>query len=109
MMTIILIIQLITLAAIGAYIVYRLRWSVDLDRVAGAIAANILERYEGDVWVLDSYGTQTMARTKYLELCGISGLPERAADWIGRRVWSYIERAQAVTESDQPDMVVLYE
>lgn len=99
----------LTFAAVVFYVVYRLRWSVDLERVAGAIAADILERHEDNVWVLEPFGTKGLVRTRYLELCAIAGLPESAADWTARRVWAYVEKAQALEDAPAADLGTLYE
>lgn len=101
--------QALTLAAVLLYLAWRARWSVDLERVAGALAADILEGHEDAVFALEPFGTRAMARTRYLGLCGIAGLPERAAGWVAGRVWSYVEKAQSMARPETAEVVSLYE
>lgn len=93
-MTLVIALQLLTLAAVATYVVYCARFSIDLERVAGAIAASLLETYAAEIETLEPEGTKRHARTRYLELCAFAGLPERAADWVAGRVWEYVAKAQ---------------
>jgi hypothetical protein len=107
----ILTLQLLTLAAVLAFVAWRLRWSVDLERVAGAIAADILERHEDVIYTLEPFGTRALARSRYLALCGLAGLPEGAADWVADRVWGYVVKAQnrRPETAGEGEVIALYE
>lgn len=80
-----------------------MHWSglatVDLDRVARALAEGILEDYDGMLDELQSAGTKQYLRTQYMRLVSRYGLPGDAANDVADRAWNII----AETRGGSPD------
>lgn len=103
-LTLLVLLTLANTAVLAYALLYNRRWRIDTARIAGAIAANLIDRYGGDTWRLDEAGTKRAARERYLELCGAFGLPETAVTDIAAGVWALI----APTRED-PEGVAFYE
>jgi hypothetical protein len=64
---------------------------IDVERVAAALAADILREYEGVP--LEYAGTLRMLKARYLRLVQACGLPAAACDEVARKAWRVLERA----------------
>lgn len=78
-----------------------LRWfglaTVDLERVARALADGLLDVYEPSE--LDARGTQQYLRTQYMRLSNHYGLPAPACNAVAERAWALV----AGLREDEPD------
>ena len=78
-----------------------LRWlglaTVDLGRVARALADDLLKLYEPDE--LDRRTTQQFLRTQYMRLVHEYGLPAEPCSEVAERAWASIARLR----EDEPD------
>ena len=90
-LTLLIILALVNTAVNAYVLLYNRRWRIDPQRIGGALAANLIDRYGEDVWKLDETGTKRMARERYLELCGAFGLPETAVDAVLDTAWALVE------------------
>ena len=79
-----------TVATIG-FVLWRLRYRIDAGRIAGVMAADLLER--GDANTLTETAIRTFARERYATMCALFGLPTAAGDAIADRVVAYVAQA----------------
>lgn len=71
--------------------------TVDLGRVAQALADGLLDDY--DPAELDPQPTRQYLRTRYMRLVNQWGLPADCCEEVARRAWAAI----AVLREDEPD------
>ena len=90
----IILTQALILGLFAGLLYYRARFQVDLERVAGALAAKLLEDYRGELHTLDESGTRQYFRERYIALVATFGLPGQGTDWVVDRGWAYILEAQ---------------
>ena len=93
-------------AALLWLVVYVTRYRLDVGRVAGVMAADLLER--SDPRELSEAAVRAFVRERYAAMCALFGLPSAPADAIADRVWGYVTAATG----EQPQRVAgsaLYE
>lgn len=89
----VVIMQLLTLILIGAFVVWRIRFAIDVKRIADVTAADLLDRFGEDADTLSEPGVKDFARRRYIELSSTFGLPTGPADRICDLVWQRVEQA----------------
>jgi hypothetical protein len=71
-----------------------LRWlglaTVDVERVAQALAATVLDDYAGMLEELEPAGTRQYLRTQYMRLVSRYGLPGEVCNPVADRAWAII-------------------
>lgn len=74
------------------------RWfglaTIDVQRVAQALAAGILDDYAGMIDELDPSATTQHLRTQYMRLVSRYGLPAEVCNEVADRAWSLIAKAR---------------
>ena len=80
---------------------------VDLDHIARQLAADTLEDWRGDLWMLNRGESLRSWRSKYLILAARYGLPTSAAGRVADMAWRYV--ADAHDEPVQVQEFAFYE
>lgn len=81
----------INTAAIVAFVLWQSRYRLDVGRIAGVMAADLLERYEAGE--LEETAVRTFVRERYASMCALFGLPTAPGDVIADRVWGHVTAA----------------
>ena len=70
---------------------WRTRFRIDIGRIAGVMAADLLER--GDAETLTEAAIRAFVRERYATMCALFGLPSGPADAIADAVVAYVTQA----------------
>ena len=70
---------------------YVTRYRLDVGRIAGVMAADLLER--SDPRELSETAVRAFVRERYASMCALFGLPSGPADAIADRVWGHVTAA----------------
>jgi hypothetical protein len=68
--------------------------TIDLQRVAQALAAGILDDYAGMLDELNPTSTTQYLRTQYMRLVGRYGLPGEPCNEVADRAWAIVAKAR---------------
>ena len=77
-----------------AFLVWRWRYRFDAGRVADVMAADLIEKYQDDIYQLSEDGVKKYATQRYMEIAASVGLPSAPADFVANRAWDWIAQAQ---------------
>jgi hypothetical protein len=78
-------------AALLYLIRYVTRYRLDIGRIAGVMAADLLENNQ--IAELSETAIRTFVRERYATMCALFGLPSAPADEIADRVYAYVVAA----------------
>lgn len=89
----VLILQVITLVLVAAFVLWRVRFAIDVRRIADSMAANLLDTYRDDADTLSEQGVKDYARRRYIEVSASFGLPTGPADRVCALTWQRVQEA----------------